>query len=80
MAAEHEKRRPADDSEQMVIRRWGKHIGAKHLDRPQLPGLVCMLAGRREFQLAGGWRIARGASESVLLLVSSSSTRSRTSL
>jgi len=24
MAAEHEKRRPADDSEQMVIRRWGQ--------------------------------------------------------
>ena len=26
----------------------------EHLDRPELPGLVSMLAGRREFQLAGG--------------------------
>jgi len=79
MAAEHEKRRPADDSEQMVIRRWGQAHWGQALDRPQLPGLVCILAGRREFQLAGRRRIARGASESVLLLVSSSSTRSRTS-
>ena len=52
MAAEHEKRRPADDSEQMLIRRWGQaHWG-------QAPGpspitWPCMHAGRREFQLAG---------------------------
>ena len=44
-ARRHERRRPADDSEQMVIRRDGQA-----LDRPQLRGLVCMVAGRREFR------------------------------
>jgi hypothetical protein len=53
MAAEHEKRRPADDSEQMVIRRWGQaHWG-------QAPGpspitWPCMHAGRQTRIPAGG--------------------------
>jgi hypothetical protein len=53
MAAEHEKRRPADDSEQMVIRRWG------HAHWGQAPGpspitWPCMHAGRQARIPAGG--------------------------
>jgi hypothetical protein len=52
-----ERRRPADDSEQMVNRRYGQAPGPATITWP------CMHAGRREFQPAGRWRIAGGASE-----------------
>ena len=53
MAAEHEKRRPADDSEQMVIRRWGQ----AHWGQAPGPSLItgpCMHAGRQARIPAGG--------------------------
>ena len=53
MAAEHEKRRPADDSEQMVIRRWGQaHWG----QAPGPPPITwpCMHTGRQARIPAGG--------------------------
>jgi hypothetical protein len=68
-ARRHERRRP----DGRFGAKGDSPLGGKHLDRPQLPCLVCLLAGRREIQLAAAlegchWSIGKCAAPCLLVL------------